>query len=147
MYTLTVTKTGNGSGTVTSSPSGIDCGSDCAESYSRGTVVTLTASAATGSTFGGWVGACTGAGECQVTMDATKSAVATFVTSGGSTPVAGDFDGDGKPDLLWHNKVTGELMAWLLDYGTMTADPPLTPDRVADTRWEVRGLADVNGDT
>ena len=77
-YTLTVSKSGTGSGTVTSSPSGIDCGSDCSESYDEGTVVALTATAASGSIFGGWSGACSGTGTCTVTMNAAKSVTATF---------------------------------------------------------------------
>ncbi|WP_295451134.1 CARDB domain-containing protein, partial [uncultured Thiodictyon sp.] len=49
---LTVTKAGTGSGTVTGA--GIDCGTDCTESYPKGTAVTLVASAAIDSTFTGW---------------------------------------------------------------------------------------------
>jgi FG-GAP-like repeat len=45
---LTVNKAGTGSGTVTSNPGGINCGSTCTASYASGTVVTLTASAAGG---------------------------------------------------------------------------------------------------
>ncbi|MFN4320364.1 MAG: InlB B-repeat-containing protein, partial [Aquificaceae bacterium] len=85
-YTLTVTKQGTGSGTVTSSPAGINCGSDCSEAYNSGTVVTLTATPATGSTFGGWSGACSSCGNnttCQITMDANKTCTATFNTSTG----------------------------------------------------------------
>ena len=58
--TLTVTKAGTGSGTVTSSPSGINCGTTCSASFALNTSVTLTAAPASGSTFGGWSGACTG---------------------------------------------------------------------------------------
>jgi len=75
-YTLTVAKSGNG--TVTSSPAGIDCGADCAESYASAALVTLTATAAAGSTFTGWSGACTGTAACTVTMSAAKSVTATF---------------------------------------------------------------------
>ena len=53
---LTVTRSGTGSGTVTSNPAGIGCGSDCSQSYTAGTVVTLSAAAAAGSTFTGWSG-------------------------------------------------------------------------------------------
>ena len=37
-YTLTVTKAGTGSGTVTSNPAGINCGDDCSETYDQGTM-------------------------------------------------------------------------------------------------------------
>jgi hypothetical protein len=78
-YTLTVSKTGAGSGTVTSSPAGINCGATCAASFTSGTVVTLTATPAGGSTFGGWSGAgCAGTGTCVVTMSAAQSVTATF---------------------------------------------------------------------
>lgn len=75
-YALSVSKDGTGSGTVTGP--GIACGSDCSETYATDTQVTLSAAAATGSTFVGWSGACTGTGSCQVTMDAAKSVKATF---------------------------------------------------------------------
>ena len=77
-YTLTVSKSGAGSGTVTSTPTGINCGADCSEAYDYNTAVTLSAVAATGSTFSGWSGACTGTGACAVTMDAAKSVTANF---------------------------------------------------------------------
>jgi len=77
--TLTVGKTGTGNGTVTSSPSGINCGSDCSETYSYNTSVTLTASVSSGSTFTGWSGAgCSGTGTCTVTMTAAASVTANF---------------------------------------------------------------------
>jgi uncharacterized delta-60 repeat protein len=75
-WTLTVTKTGEGSGTVTGP--GIDCGSDCSEDYEDATLVTLTAAPDEGSVFTGWSGACTATGSCQITMDAAKELTATF---------------------------------------------------------------------
>ena len=77
-FTLTVTKAGTGAGSVTSTPAGIACGADCSETYTAGTVVTLTAKASRGSTFSGWSGACSGTGACTVTMNASKSVTATF---------------------------------------------------------------------
>ncbi len=84
-FGLTVTKAGAGSGTVTSSPAGINCGGTCSANYSSGASVTLTAAAASGSTFGGWSGACTGTAACTVSMTAARSVTATFNTSGTTT--------------------------------------------------------------
>jgi hypothetical protein len=75
---LTVSRAGTGNGSVTSAPAGIACPADCTQSYATGTPVTLTATAAAGSTFAGWNGACTGTGPCGVTMDAAVSVTATF---------------------------------------------------------------------
>jgi len=77
-YTLTVSKTGTGSGTVTSSPAGINCGTDCSETYNSGTSVTLTATPDSGSTFTGWSGDCSGTGTCTLIIDSNKSATAKF---------------------------------------------------------------------
>ncbi len=77
-YTLSVSK--NGSGTITSSPAGINCGSDCTESYTSGTNVTLTATPDSNIVFAGWSGACTGTGSCTVSMNAAKTVSATFST-------------------------------------------------------------------
>jgi hypothetical protein len=81
-YTLTLTKLGSGSGTLTSSPDGINCGADCTANFSEGDSVTLTATAASDSTFAGWSSECASG---TVTMDAAKNCVATFnATSSGS---------------------------------------------------------------
>ncbi|HEY7220929.1 MAG TPA: fibronectin type III domain-containing protein [Candidatus Binatia bacterium] len=74
----TVSTAGTGDGSVTSAPTGINCGTDCSEAYSGGTSITLTATPVTGSTFTGWSGACTGTGTCAVSMSANKSVTATF---------------------------------------------------------------------
>ena len=75
---LSVTKPGTGSGTVTSTPAGIDCGATCSASFSSGTAVTLTATPATGSDFTGWSGACSGTGDCNITMNSSVTVTATF---------------------------------------------------------------------
>jgi uncharacterized protein (DUF2141 family) len=77
-YTLSVSRTGSGSGTVTSNPAGINCGSTCSANYTSGTSVTLTASSASGSTFGGWSGSCSGTGTCTVSMAQARSVTASF---------------------------------------------------------------------
>jgi len=85
-HTLTVTKAGAGSGTVTSSPVGISCGATCSAQFVHGTVVTLTATAATGSSFSGWGGACSGTGTCTVSMDQDRAVTATFGLVGPPAP-------------------------------------------------------------
>ena len=77
-FSFTVAKAGSGDGTVVSTPTGINCGSDCAEDYPAGLAVTLTASPAQGSAFSGWTGACTGSGTCTVTVDSAKNVTAMF---------------------------------------------------------------------
>src|SRR5262249_8305071 len=78
-FTLTVTPAGAGIGTVTSSPAGIVCGATCSFAFVSGTTVTLTATAATGSTFGGWSGSgCSGTRTCVVVMSANRSGTARF---------------------------------------------------------------------
>jgi hypothetical protein len=80
-FALSVTRSGTGTGTVTSSPAGVNCGTDCSESYLQNTVVTLTATPAANNTFAGWSGACTGTSTCSVTMSAARSVTATFNTT------------------------------------------------------------------
>lgn len=65
---LTVVRTGTGSGSVESLPSGISCGPDCSRPFAPGTAVTLKVVAAPNSQFSGWSGGgCSGIGECTVT--------------------------------------------------------------------------------
>ena len=84
-FTLTVTKAGNATGSVTSSPAGIKCGRDCSETYPSGTAVTLAARASRGVAFAGWSGDCSGTGSCVVTMDSAKAVTATFTSAGGGS--------------------------------------------------------------
>jgi photosystem II stability/assembly factor-like uncharacterized protein len=93
---LHVSKAGTGDGTVTSTPPGIDCGSTCTASYTEETSVTLTATPSSGSVFAGWSGACSGTGDCVLTMDSNKSVTATFNLEGGySVTVVKAGTGDG----------------------------------------------------
>jgi len=77
---LTVTKDGNGLGTVTSSLiAGIDCGTDCSEIYPQNTEITLIATPAVGRNFLGWSGGgCSGTGDCQITLLSNTTVNATF---------------------------------------------------------------------
>jgi hypothetical protein len=79
-YQLSVSKAGDGSGSVTSSTGGISCGAVCSATLPVGTAVGLTATPDAGSTFSGWSGACTGTGPCSLTLQAAAAAIATFET-------------------------------------------------------------------
>ena len=79
IVTLTVTKVGTGSGIVTSSPAGINCGATCSGSYSSGTVVTLIATPAFDSMFAAWSGCDAVSGTtCTVTMGGARAVTASF---------------------------------------------------------------------
>ena len=103
-YTLHVLFPGTGSGTVTSDPIGINCGTDCREDYPAGTTVTLRATAATGSIFNGWAGACSGnSSTCQVQITDLTGVTANF------TAVV-----PGSPNTLYVTSTGG---------GTVTSNP------------------------
>jgi hypothetical protein len=79
LITLTVSKSGNGGGRVTSLPIGIDCGGGCQAAFPRNTVVTLTAAPNDTSVFNQWSGpGCSGNGTCSITLDGDKHVDAKF---------------------------------------------------------------------
>ncbi len=87
-FAMVITASGGGSGAVTSQSgltpalaclsTGGGVGGACAASYVDGTVVTLTPTATSGA-FGGWSGACTGFGPCQLTMSQARAVAAEFI--------------------------------------------------------------------
>ncbi len=82
---LSVTVTGNG--IVTSNPGPINCPGICSGGFYQNTQVTLTASPSAGSTFGGWIGACTGTSACNVTMNQSYSVTGEFTAPVQFVPV------------------------------------------------------------
>jgi len=85
---LNVTLTGAGAGQVTSTPTGISCGSDCSESFVDSTSVTLQQTAQAGSSFNGWSGDCSGMGECAFNMSSPRTVTAEFIVD--TTPTEND---------------------------------------------------------
>jgi hypothetical protein len=61
-FDLTITKSGKGTGTVTSDIGGIDCGGTCTYKFNQGDYVTLTGIADDDSQFIKWSGGCSGNG-------------------------------------------------------------------------------------
>ena len=92
-YQLTATAPAAGAGTITSSPSGINCPGTCTASFSSGTKITLTATSGNNYFFSGWSGACSGPSTCQLTLTASETVAAAFTpgetltvtTAGGGT--------------------------------------------------------------
>jgi hypothetical protein len=96
-YTLTVNKPGTGNGTVTSADGGINCGTDCTETYGVNTRVTLTATSAEDGIFTGWSGGCTGTSStCSITMNSYKEVSATFIPAQPILYLAKDYINFGK---------------------------------------------------
>ncbi len=76
---LTVINSNPPGGTIISDYGGITCGTACAQSYDKGSVVVLTAIPVSGYQFTGWGGACSGYGNsCTVTMNAAQTVTANF---------------------------------------------------------------------
>lgn len=122
-YTLTIAKAGNGSGSVSSSPSG--------PTYDAGTSVTLTAAADMGSRFAGWSGACGGAATtCVVTMSADRGVTATFDVAAGVSVwdgtyvgrYVGRFAGMDVSDVVIFRVSGGAITVVLPGAGTGTVD-------------------------
>jgi len=80
-FPLSVAKTGTGKGQVVSTPTGIECGTTCNAEFAEGTEVTLTATPEAGSSFSGWAGACSGTGQCKVTVEEALEVRAEFTAN------------------------------------------------------------------
>ncbi|MCS6912624.1 MAG: fibrinogen-like YCDxxxxGGGW domain-containing protein [Myxococcales bacterium] len=81
---LFVVKSGQGAGTVTSDPPGIDCGTRCSAPFAPGTRVLFSARPSAESEFAGWSGACRGAGPCEVTVSGPVQIGASFAPAYGT---------------------------------------------------------------
>jgi alpha-tubulin suppressor-like RCC1 family protein len=96
VFSLTVAKPAPGNGGVTSTPSGIACGSACSSLFDSDSTVTLTAVPDINSTFSGWSGGgCSGTGVCSVFIDSIKNVSAIFTPIPYTVSVTKDGTGDG----------------------------------------------------
>ena len=122
---LTVAKSGDGTGTVKSSPPGINCGSDCNESFAAGTSVKLTATPATGSVFRGWSGGqCGQTTSCTAVVNGSTSVAAIFDTAGSAKakigvyrPSTGEFFLDRNGNGKWDGCTVDICFKWLAQSG------------------------------
>ncbi len=135
-FALNVSKTGNGSGAVTSSPTGINCGSTCSYSFGYNTSVALTATPTAHAFFSGWSGGgCSGTGTCSVTITALTSITANFIAK-----VRDDYDGDGKTDPAKFYPGTGAV--WWLKSSTGLWDGKW----LGSDTFNAVGASDFDGD-
>jgi uncharacterized repeat protein (TIGR02543 family) len=78
-YTLSLLNSGTGAGSVSSSPAGISCGTDCSEEYTSGINVTLSPTPNAGSVFVGWSGGCSNtSGPCNFSINGNQTVTAIF---------------------------------------------------------------------
>jgi PKD repeat protein len=121
--TLTISKQGLGSGTVSSSPAGISCGTSCQATFPIGSYVTLTATPDPGSVFTGFTGDCVATQSCQIAMNQNRSVTATFAPNQpphasltrSCTGLACSFDGRGSSDP------DGTIQSYSWDFGDGTS--------------------------
>jgi hypothetical protein len=78
--TLSIVRSGDGSGEISTSDTALDCGDACDERIAQGSSVRLSAAPASGSVFAGWSGACAGVADatCTVTVKGDTAVGASF---------------------------------------------------------------------
>jgi hypothetical protein len=59
---------------------------------------------------------------------------------------SGDFNADGRVDLLWRHNQTGQLAAWLMNSYQQLAGVYLSPSTISDRNWRIAAVVDINGD-
>lgn len=115
----------SGNGTVTSTDTAINCGTQCAASYDFNTTITLVAAASTGSSFTGWTGCTSTSGTtCTVKLTATTAVTATFAL--GSYPLSVATTGSGAVTSSDGNLNCGTTCTHAYPYATpltITATP------------------------
>jgi uncharacterized repeat protein (TIGR01451 family) len=153
---LTVTLIGTGNGTVTDNLEQISCtttagvqSGTCSANYGSGTVVTLTATPSSPSTFAGWGNACSGTQGCSVTMTFARTVTASFVpppqmislsfTPGTNVPGMATYDCPSNPSPSPGNPCTDPnahaaavLIPQVLQPFSLTVQASEVPPSVAD---------------
>jgi hypothetical protein len=60
--------------------------------------------------------------------------------------IRGDFNSDGRTDILWRHDVSGENVLWYMNGAVLAGGEFLTPAALTDTRWKMVGTHDFNAD-
>ena len=136
LKTLTVELSGNGSGSVASDPAGIACDPTCSATYDYGSSIVLTPTAATGSSFAGWDGACLGIGACTVHLWESATVIANFTLNHYDLSVGLDGDGSGTVTSNPPGIHCGTACEESYEYGALVALTPLADDGSIFTGWQ-----------
>ena len=146
---VTAAKAGSGSGTVQGNSGLISCGPTCSDMYMTGTSLTLTATPTAGHQFTGWLGPCTGTGDCVFTVTAPTTVTATFA----AVPVGAqvlDIDGEGNYDALTDGLLAlrylfGLSGPGLIDNAVTPGAPRNTDTAIADYLLDIKPFLDIDG--
>jgi hypothetical protein len=126
---------GNGAGTITSDPAGINCTDACLGEFALGKTVFLTATAETGSTFTRWEGSCSGDGPCGGPLLLPKSVTAIFTLDSYTLTVAKAGDGGGSVSSTPLGIACGDTCSQSFDYGTALILTPTPIDGSIFDGW------------
>jgi hypothetical protein len=58
----------------------------------------------------------------------------------------GDFDRDGKSDVIFQHQIDGRLAIWRMSGTSLLSGEPLSPAQVPDLNWKIRAAADMDRD-
>ena len=152
-FSLSVTRTGSGG--VTSTPAGIDCGTTCETQFAAATRVVLTATPASGQVFDGWSGACRSqALTCEVTMSAARAVAAAFraastagswgelvslAGAGAATPLVA-IDDAGRATAVWRQLDAGTTQHHVWSSRSVAGGAWSTPERLESNPGNVSEL-------
>lgn len=133
-HTLTINRTGSGTGTFTATPPG--------PAYLRGSSVMIAATSAEGSTFAGWRGACASADNpCTLTMDGNKEVTGAFTAREGVGRFDGDYEGTWSGGQSDGSNLNGPLAMTLSNGGIQGTLAPISGSAGTFT-----GSASASGD-
>jgi immune inhibitor A len=123
-------------------------GSPASNWFNNGQSVQIQANANSGYSFSSWTGSGTGSytgnsNPASVTINGPIAETPAFQPTG-QAKTQGDFNKDGRADLLWRHAVSGDINVWFLNGVIVLGDAWLP--RVSNQQWQIAGVGDFNGD-
>ena len=128
---------GAGRGTIRSTSPAFDCTAECTQTLPAGTHLHLVALPASGSAFGAWTGACSGAADCDFTASGNPDVLARFDIAGQPPPIQGQVVVD--VQITGQGAVTSKppgIDCGSNCHGTFASDVELTPKPQAGARFD-----------